>query len=131
MDQTFTSPYYPQSNGKIERWHKELKKECIRSKLPDNLSEARKHVGEFVEEYNYLRLHSAIGYVTPYDRMLSLDTELQESRRSKLKLARENRSKRWLTIRNNDLQRPVDCSDGSPDHRLEPPSLPVGVATIR
>ncbi len=25
-----TSPYYPQSNGKIERWHKTIKTECIR-----------------------------------------------------------------------------------------------------
>ena len=25
-----TSPYYPQSNGKIARWHKSLKGECIR-----------------------------------------------------------------------------------------------------
>ena len=131
MDQTFTSPYYPQSNGKIERWHKELKKECIRSKQPDNLTEARNCVGKFVEEYNYLRLHSAIGYVTPYDRMLSLDTELQESRRSKLKLARENRSKRWLTIRDSDLHGPVDCADSKPDHRLEPPSPLAGAATVR
>ena len=30
MTHVRTSPYYPQSNGKIERWHKLLKCECIR-----------------------------------------------------------------------------------------------------
>jgi len=29
MTHVRTSPYYPQSNGKIERWHKSLKSECI------------------------------------------------------------------------------------------------------
>ena len=24
-----TSVYYPQSNGKLERWHKTLKRECV------------------------------------------------------------------------------------------------------
>jgi putative transposase len=30
MTHVRTSPYYPQSNGKIERWHKSLKGEYIR-----------------------------------------------------------------------------------------------------
>ena len=30
MTHVRTSPYYPQSNGKLERWHKSLKSECIR-----------------------------------------------------------------------------------------------------
>ena len=31
MTHVRTSPYYPQSNGKLERWHGSLKKECIRT----------------------------------------------------------------------------------------------------
>jgi putative transposase len=34
MTHVRTSPYYPQSNGKIERWHKSLKGECIRPGTP-------------------------------------------------------------------------------------------------
>ena len=34
MTHVRTSPYYPQSNGKIERWHKSLKAECIRPGTP-------------------------------------------------------------------------------------------------
>ena len=33
-----TSPGYPQSNGKLERWHKSLKSECIRPGTPLTLS---------------------------------------------------------------------------------------------
>ena len=41
MTHVKTSPYYPQSNGKIERWHKTIKGECIRIKVPLSLDEAR------------------------------------------------------------------------------------------
>src|SRR5215469_5983706 len=34
MTHVRTSPYYPQSNGKIERWDKSLKSECIRPGTP-------------------------------------------------------------------------------------------------
>jgi transposase InsO family protein len=47
-----TSPYYPQSNGKMERWYKTLKSECIRVKVPLNLEDARRFVTEFVAHYN-------------------------------------------------------------------------------
>ena len=39
MSHVRTSPYYPQSNGKIERWHKTLKTNCIRSHSPVNRPE--------------------------------------------------------------------------------------------
>ncbi|GAB6162905.1 hypothetical protein JCM12298_20650 [Desulfothermus naphthae] len=69
MSHVRTSPYYPQSNGKIERWHQSLKKECIRLHCPISLSDARRIVGDFVEYYNSKRLHSAIGYITPKDKL--------------------------------------------------------------
>ena len=65
MTHVKTSPYYPQSNGKIERWHKTLKGDCIRVSVPLSLDDARRLVADYVEHYNNVRLHSAIGYVTP------------------------------------------------------------------
>ena len=91
MDQTFTSPYFPQSNGKIERWHKELKKNCIEPKAPRDLSETKSYIREFIERYSYSRLHSAIGYATPYDKLLDIDTDLQKERAQKLEKARIRR----------------------------------------
>ena len=44
MTHVRTSPYYPQSNGKIERWHKSLKNECIRPGTPLSLADARRLV---------------------------------------------------------------------------------------
>ena len=41
MTHVRTSPYYPQSNGKLERWHKSLKSECIRPGTPLSQEDAR------------------------------------------------------------------------------------------
>ncbi len=65
MTHVRTSPYYPQSNGKIERWHQSLKSECIRPQTSLSLENARRVVGRFVEEYNTLRLHSAMDTLPP------------------------------------------------------------------
>ena len=42
MTQVRTSPYYPQSNGKIERFHKSLKTECVREQSLNTPEEAKK-----------------------------------------------------------------------------------------
>lgn len=69
MTHVLTSLFYPQSNGKIERWHKSLKSEYIRPKTPISLANARRLVADYVQTYNAIRLHSAIGYITPKDRL--------------------------------------------------------------
>lgn len=89
-----TSPHYPQSNGKLERYHRTLKEQAIRPKTPLTLEDARRVVGEFVEHYNTVRLHSALGYVTPQDRLEGRHTEIYATRDRKLEEAREARRQR-------------------------------------
>ena len=94
MTHVRTAPFYPQSNGKIERWHKSLKAECIRPKTPLSLEDARRVVSEFVRRYNTERLHSAIGYVTPKDKLEGREEAIFMERKRKLAGARERRARR-------------------------------------
>ena len=97
MDHVRTSRFYPQSNGKIERWHKTIKSEAIRPKCPLSLADGRRIVAEFVDHYNTQRLHSAIGYVTPADKLAGRETEIFVLRGLKLATARALRAQmRWM-----------------------------------
>jgi len=94
MTHVRTSPYYPQSNGKLERLNKTVKATTIRPKAPETLDEARRVVEEFVEHYNNVRLHSAIGYVTPADKLAGREDVIFAERDNKLEDARERRRER-------------------------------------
>jgi hypothetical protein len=91
MTHVRTSPYYPQSNGKIERWHKTLKGDCIRVLVPLSLDDGRRLVTDFVAHYNDVRLHSAIGYLAPRDKLEGRGPQIHEARDRKLAEARERR----------------------------------------
>ena len=91
MTHVRTSPYYPQSNGKIESWHKTVKRDCIRPQVPLSVAEARRIVGHFVTQYNTVRLHSGIGYIAPKDRLEGRDGEILAQRHRKLAQARLER----------------------------------------
>jgi putative transposase len=91
MTHVKTSPYYPQSNGKIERWHKTIKGDCIRVKVPLSLDDARRLVTDFVAHYNNVRLHSAIDYLAPKDKLEGRAKEIIDHRDRKLAEARERR----------------------------------------
>jgi transposase InsO family protein len=94
MTHVRTSPFYPQSNGKIERWHKSLKSECIRPLTPLTLEDARRLIQSYVDRYNTVRLHSAIGYVTPQDMLAGRQAEIHAARDCKLEEARRQRQLR-------------------------------------
>lgn len=87
-----TRPYYPQSNGKLERWHASVKVECVRPACPESLAEARRKVVGYVAHYNNSRLHSAIDYVTPADKLNGLAAVICAERDRKLEEARRNRA---------------------------------------
>jgi transposase InsO family protein len=91
MTHVKTSPYYPQSNGKVERYHKTIKGTCIRVHTPLSLQDAIEIVTEFVSHYNTRRLHSAIGYVTPKDKLEGRAEAILAAREAKLAAAREAR----------------------------------------
>ncbi len=99
MTHVRTSPYYPQSNGKIERWHGSLKSECIRPGTPLSLEDARRMTGQYIERYNNQRLHSAIGYVTPKDKLEGREEQIFQERDRKLHEAREQRKARRQAAR--------------------------------
>jgi putative transposase len=86
-----TAPYYPQSNGKLERWNRSIKSECIRPGVPLSLADAERLVAQYVTVYNEQRLHSALGYVTPLARLQGRQAEIHAARDRKLEQARRQR----------------------------------------
>jgi putative transposase len=94
MTHVRTSPYYPQSNGKVERYHRTIKSECIRPQTPLSVEDARRIVTRFVRQYNQSRLHSAIGYITPLDKLHGRQEEIFAARDRKLEAARRQRQTR-------------------------------------
>ncbi len=87
-----TSPYYPQSNGKIERWHRTIKSDCVRPAQPETLEETQRLVERYVAHYNEVRLHSALGYVTPQTKLAGVEKQVFDARDEKLAAARERRA---------------------------------------
>ncbi len=110
MTHVRTSPYYPQSNGKIERWHRTIKGDCIRVETPLTLEDALRIVARYVEQYNTVRLHSALGYVTPQAKLEGQDKAIFAERDRKLEQARERRKEKRHAARQAAL-------DGQPDNR--------------
>ena len=94
MTHVRTSPYYPQSNGKLERYHRTVKHEAVRRQTPLDLADARRIVADFVAYYNTVRLHSAIGYVAPQAKLEGRDQEILAVREQRLAAARDRRRQR-------------------------------------
>lgn len=93
MTHTTTSPYYPQSNGKLERCNKTIK-EYLRMQYLADPEDGRRLSGEVIRYYNVERLHSAIGYVAPADKLAGREQGIFAQREHKLQTARQARAAR-------------------------------------
>ncbi|MEO5349267.1 MAG: DDE-type integrase/transposase/recombinase [Magnetococcus sp. YQC-3] len=91
MTHVRTSPFYPQSNGKLERFHQSYKTECVRPKTPLSLEGARHETEKYINEYNDVRLHSSIGYIAPRDKLEGRAETIFAERKRKLAEAQERR----------------------------------------
>lgn len=90
-----TSPSYPQSNGKIERFHRSIQQECINTTSMVNIEDARKQIDNYIDHYNNHRLHSALKYLSPVDYFTGQAEGKLNARKDKLANAKENRKKYW------------------------------------
>ena len=82
-----TSVAYPQSNGKIERFNKTIKNECLTKESFIDFDDATKQISSHINFYNTKRLHSAISYLTPEDVFLGREKERIKIRCIKLNKA--------------------------------------------
>lgn len=91
LQQIRTSIAYPQSNGKIERFHRTIHEECLQKSSLINIDDAQKQIFKYIEYYNNKRLHSSLNYLTPDDYLQGrVKTRLSE-REKKLEAAAKNR----------------------------------------
>lgn len=95
MKHVRTSPSYPQSNGKIERFHRSLEDECLRKASLINIDDAKEQIAHYVDHYNNQRLHSALSYLRPIDYLNDNNKELLDIRKNKISTAIVDRIKYW------------------------------------
>ena len=95
------TPFHPQTNGKLERYHQTLKRDVnqVPYELPADLEAA---IAAFVSYYNYRRYHNTLGNVTPSDVLKGRRQEILQRRKEVQaqtieKRRRYNRALRELT----------------------------------
>jgi transposase InsO family protein len=95
LEHTFTSANHPQSNGKLERFHRTLKTEHVRRSAYLSYEDACIRIASWVAYYNGERLHSAVCYLTPDDVFYGRKEKRIAERKEKLHTAYINRQAYW------------------------------------
>ena len=84
MTHTRGRPYHPQTQGKIERWHRSLKNTILLQNyyLPGELEN---EIQQFIHYYNHERYHESLENLTPADVFYGRGKEILD-RRQKIKM---------------------------------------------
>ncbi|NIS68467.1 MAG: IS3 family transposase [Proteobacteria bacterium] len=96
------SPYHPQTNGKMERYHRTIKGEInlLPYEMPGELEEA---IRSFVEYYNYQRYHEGLGNVSPFDMYSGRHLEILQRRKEVKKETLKERRSYNSAVRKQDF----------------------------
>jgi len=78
---------HPESNGRIERYHRSVRDEAFADEEVEDFYQARDLLEEWVTYYNEERLHSALNYLHPADYYRGNPETLLAERKRKLKTA--------------------------------------------
>ncbi len=98
------APFHPQTNGKVERYQRSLKREV--NQLPYELpSQLERAIADFADYYNYRRYHKALGNVTPADVLYGRREEILQ-RRKEVRIQTINRRRDY----NRDLRELVNAA---------------------
>jgi putative transposase len=96
MRHTRGAPYHPQTQGKIERYHRSMKN-VVKLENYYSPGELERAIARFVEHYNHRRYHESLSNVTPADVYCGRHREILSRRenikRETLKLRRRENLK--------------------------------------
>jgi len=84
IQQVVAAPRRPQTLGKIERFWGTLWRECLESTVFQDLSDAQKRIGLFMDHYNFQRVHSGIDGLAPADRYFGAASEVKQALRKRV-----------------------------------------------
>lgn len=79
IKQIVSSPRHPQTLGKIERFWGTLWRECLESAVFQDVSDARKRIGLFIDHYNFQRPHQSCEGLVPADRFFKAALEVKKT----------------------------------------------------
>lgn len=79
VEHIVTRAQSPQTIGKIESFHRNIQKELLRRKEFNTIKEVQQAIKEYVEYYNFERVHMGIGYLTPADRFFNAAWQVEKA----------------------------------------------------
>lgn len=82
--QIVAKPRRPQTLGKIERFWGTLWRECVEAAIFQDLEDARRRIGLFIDHYNFTRVHAGIDGLVPADRFFGAAPEVLKTLRQRV-----------------------------------------------